>query len=611
MARSINNLLNKKGWTGEEVGKALIASMLNDIKNQGKPYQPLFTQADFEKMESSLSTDRDYLAYGVYRDIYSSVIDSFNRGQGLYQQFYNGFSRLMTDFREIQHTEDAQQAITQYPLIVTAEQYKRLEAEARAKASAYKESFSSLIFNILDAMLEAEPTEIPKAIADAIEAAKEEPAKNQHYIDLYNPTFGEGYYSLPDGRRSDNMTCEEWQAALKELYLSTHKLTVNGKPASAEETLKHYNTTRLLKSNELFFKGAEAIRDAYREATGRELDGTDSELLEALDSIIDGTGRSRYNPTAQELERAFNYDTPTEWHTYEAPPEGLTQYDLLDIYVEESKVAKPTPAEEKRPLKDLKADYPALYEALTAYIEEHIPQAKGLKANQLHKDFISWGELEKLGVMSYENITTPAETDIIELFTAEDTTANYSKRFRILYNGIAIVQNPHSSQVDENGDYIERTNPLADFQSLNSVAEDEEKIADIEAYQHNLINPALSYLYAFNSLMGILGAVYDIPELEEVARFDTAIFESKMDGFNSLLYMFYYTVYGTGEEKQRKREQIKAIFTPLEADKLKPTQEAIDAVTADISKLGFTTVARKKLKYLDSFIAQLTGEGAI
>ena len=88
MATDIKRLLNKKGWTGEEVGKALIASMLNDIKNQGKPYQPLFTQADFEKMESSLSTERDYLAYGVYRDIYSSVIDSFNRGQGLYQSAF-------------------------------------------------------------------------------------------------------------------------------------------------------------------------------------------------------------------------------------------------------------------------------------------------------------------------------------------------------------------------------------------------------------------------------------------------------------------------------------------------------------------------------------------
>jgi len=611
MATDIKRLLNKKGWTGEEVGKALIASMLNDIKNQGKPYQPLFTQADFEKMESSLSTERDYLAYGVYRDIYSSVIDSFNRGQGLYQQFYNGYSRLLTEFREIQHTEDAQKIIARYPLIVTEEQYKRLEAEASARLKAHTESFNSLLFCILDTMLEAEPTEIPKAIADALEATKTEPAANQHYIDLYNSTFGEGYYSLPDGRRSDKMTGEEWRAALKELYLSTHKLTINGEPASAEETVKEYNTTRLLRSYELFFKGADAIREAYREATGRELEGENSEILEALEDIIDGAGRTRYNPLAQELERAFNYDTPTEWHEATEPPADLTQNDLLDIYVEQSRTAQPTPADEKRPLKDLKKDYPALYEALTAYIEEHIPQARELKANQLYKEFISWGELAELGVFKYQSFITPADTDIVELFTEENTTANYSKRERILFNSIAIVKNPHRDQIDENGDYIEHTNPLAPFANLDSVAEDVDSIAEIAAYQRNLINPALSYLYAFNALMGILGAVYDLPELEEVARFDTAIFESKIDAFNSLLYMFYSTIYAKGEELEKKREQIKAIFTPLDADKLKPSQEAIDAVTADIEKLGYSTTARKKLKYLDSFIDQLRGEGAI
>jgi len=91
----IKSLLSKKGWTGEEVGKLLIASMLNDIKQQGQGENtPLFSQADFEKMESSLNSDFDYLSYGVYRELYSSIIDSFNRGQGLCQQFYNGFSRL-------------------------------------------------------------------------------------------------------------------------------------------------------------------------------------------------------------------------------------------------------------------------------------------------------------------------------------------------------------------------------------------------------------------------------------------------------------------------------------------------------------------------------------
>ena len=129
----------------------------------------------------------------------------------------------------------------------------------------------------------------------------------------------------------------------------------------------------------------------------------------------------------------------------------------------------------------------------------------------------------------------------------------------------------------------------------------------------NLIYPALGYLYAFNSLMGIIGKVYDLPELEEVARYDTSYFESKMSSFNGMLYFFYHNVYGNEEEKKHKRTIIKEAFRPLEADILKPSQKAIEEVTAELTKLGLSSDARKKLKYLDAFIDHLMNsrEGAL
>ena len=48
MAKSIDSLLKKKGWSGEEVGKALIASVIHDVKHRGEPdFKPLFSQSDF------------------------------------------------------------------------------------------------------------------------------------------------------------------------------------------------------------------------------------------------------------------------------------------------------------------------------------------------------------------------------------------------------------------------------------------------------------------------------------------------------------------------------------------------------------------------------------
>lgn len=607
----LDKLLKKKGWTGKEVGQLLIASLLNDIKQLGQGEKtPLFSQADFEKMESSLNSDFDYLSYGVYRELYSSIIDSFNRGQGLCQQFYNGFSRLYLMLREVQIADKVQKAYDDTPLIMTESQYKRLEAEAVQTLKGRKESYYSLLFYILEKSLDA-GDEAPEPIRTAIEATKEIPAEKITFSRSYNEQMGLGYYSLPDGRRSDQMTSEEWQKALEEEFLRTHKLTINGEPASTEETIREYNIDRLIKGYELFFKGAKAIREFVLERTGKELDGTDEEIEEALDGIIDYVGKARYNPNAEKIEEALGFSTPAEWHTYEELPEGLTAYDLLHLIAESSSYEE---TDEKKHLKAFKTEYKELYTALNAYIEENVPKARGLKPNQLYKDIVSWGELADAGIIGYSSLIQPDDREIVQIWTeGEDTTENKSKRLRAGRRGIAILRNPASYQTDENGDYIEKKSPLPFFLSLYTLEGDGDKIAEINSHIDNLIYPALSYLYAFNSLMGIIGKVYDLPELEEVARFDTRIFESNMSGYNGMLYLFYHNVYGNEEEKQRKRAIIKEIFRPLEADTLKPSQEAIEEVTAELTKLGFSSDARKKLRYLDAFIDRLMNsrEGAL
>jgi len=611
----LDKLLKKKGWTGKEVGQLLIASLLNDIKQLGQGEKtPLFSQADFEKMESSLNSDFDYLSYGVYRELYSSIIDSYNRGQGLCQQFYNGFSRLYLMLREVQIADKVQKAYDDTPLIMTESQYKRLEAEAVQTLKGRKESYYSLLFYILEKSLDA-GDEAPEPIRTAIEATKEIPAEKITFSRSYNEQMGLGYYSLPDGRRSDQMTSEEWQKALEEETLRTHKLTINGEPASAEEIIREYNIDRLTKGYELFFKGAKAIREFVLERTGKELDGTDEEIEEALNDILNDTidyvGKARYNPNAEKIAEALGFSTPTEWHTYEELPEGLTAYDLLHLIAESSSYEE---TDEKKHLKAFKTEYKELYTALNAYIEENVPKARGLKPNQLYKDIVSWGELADAGIIGYSSLIQPDDREIVQIWTeGEDTTENKSKRLRAGRRGIAILRNPASYQTDENGDYIEKKSPLQFFLSLYTLEGDRDKIAEINSYIDNLIYPALSYLYAFNSLMGIIGKVYDLPELEEVARYDTRLFESKMSGYNGMLYFFYHDVYGNEEEKQRKRAIIKEIFRPLEADTLKPSQEAIEEVTAELTKLGFSSDARKKLRYLDAFIDRLINsrEGAL
>jgi len=145
---------------------------------------------------------------------------------------------------------------------------------------------------------------------------------------------------------------------------------------------------------------------------------------------------------------------------------------------------------------------------------------------------------------------------------------------------------------------------------LDALAESETLREELANLRETLFIPALRYLYDFNAVIELIGEVYDIDGIE-VAKFDTSLFESQLKGFNGLLYSFYFSVYGDEAEKTRKRELIKELFQPVDAEAQKPTAEALAKVKAELVKGGISSTARKTLKDLDSLIDGLySGEGA-
>jgi hypothetical protein len=623
MARKIDRLLNKKGWTGVEVGKALVASIIHDIRHQSEPdYKPLFSQSDFDKMESSLNTERDYLAYGVYRDLYSGLIDAYNRGQGHYQQFYNGYYRYAMYLKDCTVAEQTLQTAELIPYVMTQEQYNKLKEQRETTLKGFMESFSGLLFTLLSHIMDS-PEDAPEAIRTAIEATKKEAVTNERILSSYCEVYGLGYYQLPDGTRSDSFEGDGWQEKLKEEYLKTHKLRINGKPASFEDTILHYNTERRLKGYELYFNGIDAVKKLYEEHTGKELQPEDEVgIMKALESLLNL--RDDENPVEKKtvpLHPAVlqikdivegEIGSGAEWHYYTEAPADITKYDIIAESLcfyngEESEDGEPQ-------LKEFKADYPALYKALEAYIKELVPQARDLKPTQYDKDFISWGELAELGIGRYPAYCTADDvTDILEALaeTDEDTTENFLKRKRLMFNGIVIAQSPNAYQLNERGEYIDNIKHILGVSSafsIDSIGKSESIREDIRAFRENLFLPALQYLYAFNALVKILGAIYDLDELGEV-EISTERFESQLDALNSQLYMLYGNVYGTDADKERKRNIIKEVFQPIDYEALKPTEEAIEAVTAELDRLGFSTEARKKLKKFDALIERLCERG--
>lgn len=630
MAKSINSLLKKKGWSGSEVGKALVASVVHDFKHQKDPdYKPLFTQADFDKMESSL-TEGDFLIYGCYRDIYSSIIDTFNRGQALFQQFYNGYSNYSNAMILCNTAENALKQADEYPLIMTESQYKRCKRKTKERLKGFTESYISLVFNTIEYFYNA-PELAPEAIKRALDAISTVPATNKRLLARYNEVMGLGYYTLPDGRKSKDMSLKEWQETLKALYLESHPLTINGEPATAEETFKYYREQTTLKTYKLFFEGIEGIKRAYKEVVGEDMEVDEVEetrLLETLEDMLGARAswevdrREKDLPPLYPLQGLLRHlidpaETITEWHYNENPPEGITKDFFLNNILAEwySGILSEDAKEAQATLDEFIADYPELYKTVVAYIEQEIPALKDLEPAYRFDNITSWGNLAELDYLDYKSLIEPNEADIVETLAEEaeetgDTLGLSSKRIRIAWNSIAIVQNPRKSQIDDNGDYKENANALlANFGNLDTTAETEQETGELYAYRNLLFIPALRYIYAFNVLMGIVGTIYDIDGMDTL-KLSTANIETQLGGFNDLLYMFYANVSGDREEKTRKRKLIKQLFTPVDVEELKPTQEAIDAVTKQIAELGYTTKARKQLKDFDRFIYLLQGEEA-
>lgn len=110
----IKKILKKRRWTGKEVGQVLIASFMNDIKNPGTA---LFPQETFDRMVTSLHTEKDFQEYDVYKSLYYAVIDSHSTGAGLMQQqFAHGSSRLLGELREVRLIEEAMKALAKYKI---------------------------------------------------------------------------------------------------------------------------------------------------------------------------------------------------------------------------------------------------------------------------------------------------------------------------------------------------------------------------------------------------------------------------------------------------------------------------------------------------------------
>ena len=561
----IKKLLNKRGWTGRELGILEVTNMAVMFREAlaGQEPKGIVSQAQLQKMINGIKEREQGVVYNGYISIHEWLSLKYNIAQTQFQQ-------AQLQYRTIEHyvsqailSEDVYQYVEQLPAIMTQKQLDDLRAErleAYFKTEDGEELYSN-IFNLVE-----------RAISFYLRKLREEPAKHnplkairKKYVSQpvksklirsrWNELMGEGYYTIEDGsgRRSDQMTAEEWQEAI---------------------------TTPTMKK---------ALRDT------RATDGSGTvltqqvaamRLIDRAKVIFDGGTEEEADKDQQRKDYERGLATPVKWHYYEEAPADLMKWDvieqelLLELYPADLDGSGDEYSESNftASMEDFVAEFTELVKAMLAdmdkkYFSGDEVQASQLSISEWFTTSISWRRLYELDFYGEKAI-------------AEADTQTFSGNRRALFNGIAIVRASdllHKSRlIDERGYYVEpKIKTALSNYSLEAFFPEADKYTEntetIEEARETLLD-SLYFLRGYNLALDMTAEYYDIPDIA-VFKAHTDRIEEQIDAINGLIPILYRQIkdtdYQDKELQARKLEVLRDFFGEIDYTALVIPEENI------------------------------------
>jgi len=569
----IKRLLNKKGWTGRELGQLLLANVAHEYKQalEGNySPTPLVSAGEFSKMLHSL-TDR--VQGHTYNDYYS-VYDWLKSRPAIVNSYFmngqNDYSTIRNYILQALFAEDVYRYVEQLPAIMTQKQFDELKAErveAYFKDAEDGDELQSNIFNLVERAiayylrkLQKEPQK-PNPLKAIRKKYVSQPVKSKLILSRYNEITGEGYYTLEDGRRSDEMTSEEWQAAITTPLMEETLANMRAETPDGLQLTSDLAQQRLIERARVIYNG-----------------GTDEDADKAQ----------------EEADYRRGYATPVVWHTYTEPPKDLTKWDiieqelLLELYpadIDGSGDAY-TESNFNASMQDFFTEFKELATAMLSDMDKNYfsgdeVQAAKLPLEEWGTTFISWRRLYELDFYGERG---EAESDI-QLFNGNK---------RALLNGIAILRPSDllekSRRIDERGYYAEPDISQAiSSRSLEALFTDSEDYAENIAVIEDARSGLLSNYYfikGYNKQIDLVISLVDVPELE-VFKQDLEGLEKKIKALNDLVPMLYRQIrdtdYKDKELQARKMEVLKDVFQPLDFESLTIPEENIEEAQGLVS----------------------------
>ena len=503
----INGILGKKEWTGEDLGKLCLFSLVCKYNKQEFP----ISQYDVDHMALTLEGDLLYTGQYYYLGTLTKFLDVEHHALDVcLHMMLHGHFRFTEQLRVFNAYQKQVNKLNDVPLVLAPGEFDAYKRKALELLGATPLSISDLIFNSLEIIItekfETSQDEAP-ALAVALRKAQGKECANNRFIELYKRVYQHGFYVFKDGASKDNTVCE---------------YAVKGK---------------------LLFKGVKTIRKKAKEYD--LTDYSDQNIIDALEN----------KPITKELGFIINDVVTKECQdvTWGNCVNFIIDVnDLLMLYVDEYKKNK------VRAISYLKADFAELYQALLT----HVCNAIGAPGDDLFTKITNKKEVAKTQIVGSVLYMLLSDADVFKVLYDNEPSDQFYSMCQRAKSGIICTQNKQNSV-----DFESAFNKALELPDLSSVFIEQEQGNINKDVYNELIHKPLIRLYRYRALLEVLEKQLNIPHLFESVKNNIEPVLSMADNFNELLYITYFNVAGSHNTVKETRKIIKERFKEIDYHK--------------------------------------------
>jgi len=227
MGMNIKSILKKKSWTGEEIGKVFLANAIDGYKRilsgEVDP-KPLFSQSQLNAMVESLRDSYDITVYNRYSHLYNWINTSLSLNHGHWQTIN---SEIRLNVLTLSHINTIERVLidnARKPKIMTSKEYETMKKNKLESFFTGEDGTDNgiTLFELVDnviyyySRLELDNPRRKNPVKTILRRYASESIESEYLSSQYGRVTGNGYYILSDGRKSDDLSQDEWENALKD-----------------------------------------------------------------------------------------------------------------------------------------------------------------------------------------------------------------------------------------------------------------------------------------------------------------------------------------------------------------------------------------------------------